>query len=117
MKAGRIVAVAERHARRGFRHRVRDNGARGCGVSMQPSQLMACVASVVAEQCGLGGQLAEDGCRVSDGSAAREKRYVVAAEWKLDGLPNLGDSSRESINAQDAASDQRAPRGGLQLKQ
>jgi hypothetical protein len=117
MKAGCIVAVAERHVRRGFRHHVWNNGARGCGVSLQLNQLMVCVASVVAEQCGLGGQLVEDGCGVSDGSATREKCYVVAVKWKLDGLPNVGDSSRESMNAQNAASDQRAPCGGLQFKQ
>ena len=117
MKAGCIVAVAERHARHGFRHCVWNNGARGCGVSLQLNRLMVCVASVMAEQCGLGGQLVEDGCGVSDGSATWEKRYVVAAKWKLDGLPNVGDSSQESMNAQNAASDQRAPRGGLQFKQ
>ena len=62
----------------------------------------------------------ECGCCVRKPRGVREwwkKRYLVVAEQKLDGLPSVGDSSRESINAQDVASDQRAPRGGLQLKQ
>ena len=42
---------------------------------------------------------------------------MVAAKWKLDGLWNVRDSSQESMNAQNVASDQRAPCSGLQLKQ